>query len=46
MAFRALRFAFLRRVAWFLADHGIMRERVENAFKRRLLSAAPAARGE
>lgn len=46
MASRALHFPFLRRIAWFLADHGIMREKVENAFKRRMLSAAPAARGE
>jgi len=38
----ALHWRLIRRFAWFLADHGIMREKVENAFKRRLL-AAPAA---
>ena len=38
----ALHWRLIRRVAWFLADHGIMREKVENAFKRSLL-AAPAA---
>ncbi|HET7129085.1 MAG TPA: hypothetical protein VFJ93_08430 [Gaiellaceae bacterium] len=35
----ALHRRFIRRLAWFLADHGIMREKVENAFKRSLLAA-------
>jgi len=38
----ALHWRLIRRLAWFLADHGIMREKVENAFKRSLLSASAA----
>ena len=48
---RCLDNSFLRRIAWFLVDHGIMREAVEEAYKRRLLARAPtpvsrAATGE
>jgi hypothetical protein len=38
---RCLEHSFLRRIAWFLVDHGIMREAVEEAYKRRLLASAP-----
>lgn len=41
MTQRLLTFSPFRRLAWFLADRGIMREAVEEAFRRRLVDAAP-----
>jgi hypothetical protein len=43
MTHRLLASPLGRKLAWFLADHGIMREKVEEAFKHRLRSAAPVA---
>lgn len=42
-----LRFGIVQRLAWRLADRNLMRERIEEAFKRRLIVAAPpSARGD
>jgi hypothetical protein len=36
-----LKLVVFRRLAWKLADHGIMRERIEESFKRRLVVRIP-----
>jgi hypothetical protein len=38
---RMLRLVIVRRLAWTLADLGIMRGRIEEAFKRHLIVPAP-----
>ncbi len=40
---RILRLVVIRRLAWRLADLGILRERIEESFKRHMIVRAPDA---